>query len=154
MLTIAKDSRIGSRVLAAIVVLITSVVLVNATTSLTVPNAATYPWTLPPGGSFNVGVPALDRPVFLMGVCTTVGDRGIGQVSILRATAAPGFLMWTGLESATPSGVTSGFSATPGTHIVYFDFAHTIDVQVLTATAFRVHNTGTSLKTGAITMIW
>ena len=151
-----KWSTRAGKLLAAGVILSTTVVLINATVALTVPNAITYPYSLAAGGTFNVSFPsvAYDRPALLMGTCTTVGVRGVGQVTILRPSAAPTFLEWTGLESISGSAITSGFSDVEGTHIVYLDFAHEVDIEVLNGSVFRVHNESSGTRTGNITMIW
>jgi len=136
------------------VILITSVVLVNATMTITLPNAVSFPFNLAPGGTMGIAVPTIDRPVLLMGATHTVGFRGIGHVSILRANAAPGLIMWTGLESAAGSAITSGFSSALGTHVVYIDFAHQVDIQVLNAAGVRVRNGAGAPRAGNVTMIW
>jgi len=151
-----KWSTRAGKLLAVGVILSTTIVLINATVTLSVPNAATYPYSLVAGGTFNVGVPtgAYDRPMLLMGTCTTVGVRGVGQVTMLRPSAAPTFLEWTGLESISGSTITSGFSDVLGTHIVYLDFAHEVDIEVFNGSAFRVHNESSGTRTGNITFIW
>jgi hypothetical protein len=149
------SSRAG-KLLTGVVILATTVVLVNATVTLAVPNAVTYPYSIAAGGSFNVGVPypALDRPILLMGTCTTIGVRGVGQVTMLSPLVAPTFLEWTGLESISGSTITSGYSDVLGTHIVYLDFAHEVDIEVYSGSVFRVHNESSGTRTGHITMIW
>src|SRR5437868_10051810 len=92
-----KWSTRAGKLLAVAVILTTTVVLINATVTIGLPNAVTYPYSLAAGNSFNVGVPIYDRPMILMGTCTTVGERGVGQVTMLRPTVAPFFLEWTGL---------------------------------------------------------
>jgi hypothetical protein len=154
-----KYSLLGARAAALIILLITSAVVVNATFSFTVPNAITYRYSLPAAQNFNVGISpsAYDRPILLMGTCVTVGDRGVGHVSLLRPSVAPLFLMWTGVESdsgAPTAATTSGFSDVLGTHIVYIDFAHTVDIEVFSGSAFRVHNGSAALKEGWVTMMW
>lgn len=153
-----KFSLLGARIAAAIVVLITSVVLVNATMTISVPNAVTYSYSLSPGLQFNVLVPTIDRPVHLMGTCITPGFRGAGHVTLLRAGATPALLMWAGLEtegSAGPSIITSGWTAGgTGTHILYLDYGRQCDVEVLGTTAIRVNNGAASHRVGWITMIW
>lgn len=150
---VQHSKRLLTRFLAGLVIIITSVVMVNAVTTLSVPNAVTVTFALPAGGVMAVAVPTIDRPILLMGSTHTVGDRGVGHVSLLRANDAPGFLMWTGLESQ-PSGLTQGFSATAGTHILYIDFAHQVDVQVHNATAIRVRNLSGGARTGRLTMVY
>ena len=154
-----KWSTRAGKLLAGVVILGTTVVLINATVTLTVPNAITYPYSIAAGGAFNVGVPigAYDRPMILMGTCTTVGERGVGQVTMLRPLAAPTFLEWTGLESPSIAGtatITSGYSDILGTHIVYLDYGNHVDIEVFSGSVFRVHNESSGTRTGNITMIW
>jgi hypothetical protein len=95
-----------------------------------------------------------DTPVQVVGTCTTFGDRGIGQVSLLRAGAVSDFLEWVGLDSTSGAAITEGFSAAPGTKIVFIDFDHTVQIEVNDATSFRVLNTSGSAATGTVTVIW
>jgi hypothetical protein len=151
-----KWSTRAGKLLALGVILSTTVVLINATVTLGVPNAVTYPYSFAAGATGNYAVPtaAYDRPMLLMGTCTTVGVRGVGQVTMLRPSATPTFLEWTGLESISGSTITSGFSDVLGTHIVYLDFAHEVDIEVFSASAFRIHNESSGTRTGNITFIW
>jgi hypothetical protein len=151
-----KWSTRAGKLLAVGVILSTTVVLINATVTLSVPNAVTYSYSIAAANTFNIVVPptARDRPMFLMGTCTTVGVRGVGQVTMLSPAVAPNFLEWTGLESISGSTITSGFSDVLGTHIVYLDFAHEVDIEVLNGTAFRLHNESTGTRAGNITLIW
>jgi hypothetical protein len=64
------------------------------------------------------------------------------------------FLEWTGIESPAAAAITSGFSSVAGTHIVYLDFSHLVDIQVDTADSFRIHNGNTVAQTGQVTLIW
>lgn len=106
-----------------------------------VPNAATFSYNLAPGATSGaVAVPVVNVPVLLQGVNTTVGDRGSGFVSILRASAAPALLMWAGLNSQ-PSSIAQGFSSAAGVDIFFTDFAHQVTVEVASATSVMVHST-------------
>jgi len=154
MQTISNLSKTwGTRILALLVLGLTSMVLVNATITISVPNAVSFPFNIPAGSTMTIGVPAIDRPILFMGATTTVGDRGVGHVSLLRANAAPGFLMWVGQESQ-PTAITQGFSATAGTHIVYIDFSHLVNVTVNNATSIRIRNAAGSARAGVVTMIF
>jgi len=153
-----KLSRFGSRFLAAIVILGTSVVMVNSVTtlSLAVPNAVTFSYFLGGGGLgpvFTLPAAAANRPMLVMGCNITVGNRGVGHVSLLRATAAPAFLMWVG-QNSDPTSITQGFSAVAGTDIVFIDFAHDVSIEVASASAIRVHNINAAAQTGIVTLIW
>ena len=45
-------------------------------------------------------------------------------------------------------------SAAAGTHIVYLDFSHQVDIQVASADTFVVHNASSGTRTGNVTVIW
>jgi hypothetical protein len=87
-----------------------------------------------------------------MGTQTANGFRGVGQVSMLHI---PGqFLEWVGLESAPLAKITSNYSSTFGTHIVYLDWDASVDLQVFNPDSFVVHNGSISTATGNVTLIW
>jgi hypothetical protein len=69
-----------------------------------------------------------------------------------RSPAA--FLEWVGLESTAGAAITQGFSGAAGTHILYLDFAHQVDIEVNTPDSFRVHNGAAAVRTGNVTLIW
>jgi hypothetical protein len=81
--------------------------------------------------------PVAGQAVLVMGtvtVGTDCGSPGVGEVTLLRAAAgsfSTAELIWTGLESpgSSPSVITSGASATPGTHILYLDTGHRVDLE-------------------------
>jgi hypothetical protein len=122
--------------------------------TITTPNSATFSYNLAPGGISTGFTPVFGRPVLVMGVNTTIGNRGVGQVALLRSGIAPTFLEWTGLESPAASAITSGFSSILGTHIVFLDFAHTVDIEVNTPDSFRIHNSNAAAQAGNVTLIW
>jgi hypothetical protein len=144
--------RFGSLVLAALVAILTVSVLVHATQTISTPNAAFVSYSLAAGANSLAITPAANQAVLVMGTQTTFNFRGVGFVTLLRIPSS--FLEWTGLESIAGSAITSGFSGTPGTHIVWLDFAHQVDIQVNTADTFRVHNGSGAVRTGNVTLIW
>ena len=153
-----KLSRFGARLSAAIVVLGTSVVMVNSVTTLTlaVPNAVTFSYALPGGGlgpSFTFPAAATQRPLLVMGANITVGNRGVGHVSLLQARTPPSFLMWVG-QNSDPTSITQGFSDVAGTPILFIDFAHDVSIEVANAFSIRVHNVNAAAQTGIVTLIW
>ena len=154
MIPITKPSRQAAFVLAAVVALVTSVVVVNATTTLTLPNSARVTYSLAAGANSAAITPAAGLPVLVMGVGTTIGFRGVGQVTLFRPTVAPLFIEWTGLESPAAAAITSGFSGAAGTHILWLDFSHQVDIQVNTDSTIRVHNGSGAVKEGNLTLIW
>jgi ABC-type spermidine/putrescine transport system permease subunit II len=100
-------------------------------------------------------VPAVNTPVSMTCTQNQVGFRGVGQATILRiGSTPPQFLEWVGMDIATTA-VTSGFSATAGTHVVYCDYVgKTVDLQVKDQNSLQIQNTGSSTATGVITFIW
>jgi hypothetical protein len=100
-------------------------------------------------------VPATDTPISVTCVQNAVGFRGVGQATLLRVgSTPPNFLEWVGTDIATTA-ITSGFSATAGTHIIYCDYVgKTVDLQVQDANHVQIVNTGGSNATGVITFTW
>jgi len=158
-----KARHFGSLVLATVVAILTLSVMVHATQVITTPNAAFFSYSLANGASSAAITPVRNQSVLVMGTQTAQGFRGVGQVTLLHlnmpGTFGP-FLEWTGLESpccgANTGGsvITSGFNFTAGTHIVWLDFNHTVDIQVQTGDTFVVHNASGFTATGNVTMIW
>jgi hypothetical protein len=89
-------------------------------------------------------------PVALLGTCVTSGARSVGQVSLQRVPNT--FLVWVGLESTAGATITQGFSSIVGTHIVYLDSVHTLDIQVNDANSFRIHNGNAFPMAGLVTL--
>jgi hypothetical protein len=114
--------------------------------------SAVIKYSLANGASTTPFKPVGNRPVLVMGVQTALGFRGVGQVTLLRVPS--NFLEWTGIESPSGAAITSGFSSSPGTHIVYLDFDHTVDVEVNDADSFIIHNASGVQATGSVTVIW
>jgi hypothetical protein len=147
--------RLGQGLVAGIVATLTCAVVAQAVQTVTTPNAATFSYTnLGAGLTSAAFTPVFGRPVLVMGVNTTIGDRGVGQVTLLRSGIAPTFLEWTGLESPAAAAITSGFSGVAGTHIVFINFAHNVDIEVNTPDSIRVHNESGILQSGNVTLIW
>jgi hypothetical protein len=148
-----KFSRPAVILLATVVAIITSVVVANATQTITTPNAAFISWSLAGGANSAPITPAASRSVLVMGCCTnTAGDRGVGQVSLLRTPST--YIQWVGLESPSNAAITAGGTATPGTHIVYIGTAQSVDIRVASADTIQVHNGLSIPLTGNVTLIW
>lgn len=147
-----KAIRLGSLLLAALVATITLSVVVHATQVITTPNAAFFTYSLASGANSAPITPVANQSVLVMGNCTTFNFRGVGFVTLLRIPAS--FLEWVGLESTSGAAITQGFSGTPGTHIVFLDFSHFVDIQVHTADTFVVHNGASFANTGNVTLVW
>src|SRR5438270_3726546 len=113
---IQKFSQSGVILMATVVAIITSMVVANATQTITTPNAAFITYNLAAGANSAAITPATNRSVLVMGCCTTLGDLGVGQVSLLHSPST--WIEWVGLESSGGA-IATGFSGTAGTHIVY-----------------------------------
>jgi hypothetical protein len=115
------------------------------------PRRAVIPFNLAPGAnSAPIALPA-NRPVFVMGVTTTLDAAGVGHVTLLR-TDPPHLIVWNGLES--PGVITSDFNDLAGTHIVYIDREEKVDIEVNSAATIRIHNGDTETQAGNVTLIW
>jgi hypothetical protein len=138
--------------LVGVVATLTLAVVAQATQTITTPNAAFISYNLAPGANSAAIFPAANQSVLVMGTCTTLNFRGVGHVTMLRIPAS--FLEWVGLESHAGAAITQGFSGVAGTHIVYLDFSHQVDIEVNTTDSFRVHNGAAARRTGNVTLIW
>src|SRR5207237_7652618 len=127
---IQKFSRPGVILLATVVVIITTMVVANATQSLTTPNAAFISYSLASGANSAPITPATSKSVLVMGCCTTSNDESVGQVSMLHIPS--NYIEWIGVESynGSTSTITSGISFVATTHIVFIDYAHRMDIQI------------------------
>jgi hypothetical protein len=150
---IQKFSRPGVIVLATVVAIITSMVVANATQSITAPNAAFISYSLAAGANSAAITPATNRSVLVMGCCTSF--NGVGQVSLLHLPS-PGGIGWAGLESysGTPVANTGGLTTGAGIHIVWIDFSHQVDIQTASADTILVHNGSTGTRAGNVTLVW
>ena len=118
----------------------------------TVANAISASYFLGPGQtSASIFVPSF-VPVHLVGVQLTFNFRGVGEVALLSVSSF--FLEWVGLESTAGAKITEGFSGVPGTHIVFLDFSHQVDVQVASPITIRIHNASTGTRFGSVTLTW
>ena len=119
---------------------------------LLAPNKTVFNYSLAPSANSVAHTVPANVPVLVMGVCTSLGVRGVGQVTLLHI---PGFFIeWTGLESPSSCGFTCGYSGTAGAHIVYIDYSHQVDIQVASPDTIRVHNGSGAVRTGNVTLIW
>ena len=139
--------------MATVVAIITSMVVANATQTFATPNSAFISFSLAAGANSAAITPASNRSVLVMG-CTTSGSQGVGHVSLFHSS---GFIEWVGLESynGAPSTITSGASSTAGSHIVYIDFDHQVDIQVASKDTILIHNGSTTFTlAGNVTLVW
>ncbi len=150
---IQKFSRPGVILMATVVAIITSIVVANATQTITTPNAAFISYNLAAGANSAPITPAGNRSVLVMGCCSDQsGDEGVGQVSLLRIPSA--FIQWVGLESTFNAAITQGVKLTAGDHIVFIDRNHQVDIQLASADTIRVHNGASATRAGNVTLVW
>ena len=149
---IQKHSRPLVIFLAIVVAILTSVVVANATQTITTPNAAIVSYNLAANTSSSVITPASNKPVLLMGCCTTNG--GVGQVSLHRFLGSQ--IDWAGFESpwSGAAAMTVGISNQTGTHIVYIDTSHVVDIKTASIDTILIHNAAGATWAGNVTLIW
>src|ERR1700691_799626 len=151
-MTNKRFSRAGTLLLTGFVAVLALPVGVHAAQPITTPNAAEVKYSLAAGANSAAVTPAASTPVLVMGVQNDLGYRGVGQVTMLHVPSS--FLEWTGIESPASAAITSGFSGTAGTHIVYLDYSHLVDIQVASTDTFIIHNANTIAMAGVVTLIW
>jgi len=134
------------------VAVVTLTILAHAVQTVVTPNGLYVTYNLPAGATSAAVTPAPNTPVLVMGVQTNLGYRGVGEVTLMRVPS--NFLEWSGLESPYSATITSGYSGTPGTHIVYLDYSHLVDIQVKTTDSFVIHNANTIAMAGHVTLVW
>jgi hypothetical protein len=63
-------------------------------------------------------------------------------------------MTWVGLESQPNAVITQGINGIAGTHIVYIDLQHGVDIQVASVDTIRIHNASGDTVVGNVTLIW
>lgn len=150
-----KLSRLVPLLGAAVIATLTFAVVVHASgfyIFVSAPQEFTFSYSLSPGAKTGPVTPLAGIPNQIIGVDTTLGYRGVGEVSLLRIAGS--FLEWTGLETPNGAAITSGFSGSAGTHIVYIDFSHSVQVEVNSPDSFVVHNRSTSVTHTGVVDLW
>lgn len=138
--------------LAFAVAVLTLAVVGKAAQTVTVPNAVNITYNLAAGANSGLITPVSNQAILMIGSQTSLGYRGVGMATLLHVPAS--FLEWTGVESPYNAVITSGFSGTAGTHILYLDFSHLVDVQVAGTDTILIHNANTIAQTGNLELIW
>lgn len=134
------------------VIVVTGHVVARAAVTFTTPNSATVNYALVSGATSAAITPATNQPVILIGANTGSTNFSISTVTLVHIPST--MIRWVGLEANPSSTVVHGGSATPGTHVVYLDFSHTVDVEVFSADQFVIHNGSTTSNSGTIKLIW
>ena len=134
--------------MVTVVAIITSMVVANATQTITTPNAAYITYNLAANTTSAPIMPVTNKSVLVMGCCTT--NRGVGHVSLLHSPGA-GFV-WAGVDYA--GGVTQGSDNMGGRHIVYLDSLGYVEIVTASADTILIHNADTVTKAGNVTLLW
>jgi hypothetical protein len=128
--------------------------------SFTGVRSRTIPYDIAPGAdSAPIPLP-LDVPVLVMGTQILAGYLGVAQATLMSTTVNGDWdevfpvVQWVGLESALGSVITSGYQWNPGTHILYLDYNHTIELVIAGPNSIRVHSGGIFRGKGVIRLIW
>jgi hypothetical protein len=140
---------------ASIVGLATFAVVANAGQAVPL-NRVSANYTLSPGTNSGNFTPKSNTPVIILAsqVGTVCGcDDVNSSLMTVVNSSVDGELVWNGFES-TAGGLTEGFSPTAGTHIMYIDFGHVVDLQVTNATSFHVHNGNSETMNGTVTLLF
>jgi hypothetical protein len=148
----SRSSRVSRLLLAAFVAVVALNIGMHATQTISTPNASKISYNLAAGASSTTVNPAENVPVLVMGVQNNLGYRGVGQVTMLHVPSS--FLEWSGIESPASATITSGFSGAAGTHVLYLDYSHLVDIQVESTDTFIIHNANSIAMAGVVTLIW
>lgn len=111
-----------------------------------------FKYNLAPGANSQVIALPGNKAVALLGTQLTVNFRGVAQATLLRVPNT--FIEWVGIESTDKAAITQGYSSKAGTHILYLDFSHEVDVRVNSANNIIVHNASNGVRTGQITLTY
>ena len=144
--------RFGVVVASFVVIMTVAEVVGRATTILTTPNTAVIAYSLTAGATSAAITPAASTGVLLVGTNTNSTNFSVGSISLVHISGT--LIRWVGLEAPPSATITQGGSTSPGTHVVYLDSSHQVDVEILSADQLVVHNKATSTQTGTVKLIW
>ena len=135
-----------------IVTMLLAGVVGKAATTLTTANSAVTNYNLAAGATSSAITPPTNTGVLLLGSNSTSTNFSVGSVNLVHVSGKE--IRWTGLESPPSGSIVHGASTTPGTHVVFLDYAHQVDVEILSADALVVHNKSTTAQAGSVKFIW
>jgi hypothetical protein len=126
-------------------------VVSEAASTITAPNSSVVSFSLTAGGTSAGFTPPTGSGVLLLAMDTTTANFGVGNISLAHITGTE--IRWVGQESSTGA-ITHGGTTAPGTHVVYLDASHKVDLEILSADSLVIHNGMTTTQAGKVTMIW
>jgi hypothetical protein len=109
-------------------------------------------YSLAAGASETFAIPAVNTPVQLSCTQNVFDNVGEGQATIIRSTTDV-LLDWVGIDYFSGA-IARGFSATPGTHIIYCDFRGQVSIEVASATSIKVVNNSSGTQTGTLMFVY
>jgi len=109
-------------------------------------------YSLAAGASETFAIPAVNTPVQLSCTQNVIDNVGEGQATIIRSTTDV-LLDWVGFDYFTGA-ISRGFSAVPGTHIIYCDFSGRVSIEVASATSIKVVNNSSGTQTGTLMFVY
>jgi hypothetical protein len=158
MSVVNRLTRTSGKILALIVAITTLAIVSNAVQTISTPNASSVAYNLAPGANSPDITVSANTPVLVSAICTTVGRRGVTQVTMHRTSLAPLFLQCVGLSSpAGPTVVSDWWPGGGSAHISWVDFAHQVELRVVSAGTFDVQSlipAGGPAATGSVKLIW
>jgi hypothetical protein len=153
MLPLSNAVKPAAIAIAGLVLMLTAIsVQRGVAAAQDVPRESVVTYKLAAGASLVINSPAYNKSIWVMGCNTTSGDRGVGHVALQSVEG--NFLEWTGLNSAYNGTITSGFSASAGTHIVQIDYDGYVNINVASDNSFEVTNSTGGTEAGFVTMMW
>jgi hypothetical protein len=143
---------------AVTVATVTLAVTAHAVQTIRTANAFTMSFSLSPGQGTGAITVAANSPTLVMGDTTPGNDPGLSEMTV---ATAPVSIMWNGIESnggGFTTGVNDGFA---GTHMMFIDNMHCVDIEVNSANSFKVVSSNTircsSIPpplSGQVTEVW
>jgi hypothetical protein len=148
-----RVSRMAGLLSAVLVATLAFALAAHAVQTITTPNAVTIAYSLAADADTGAITPPANLPVYVMGDQTNEGCVGSSFMTVVNSAGQDDELVWNGIES-NGGGVTTGFSSVAGTHIMFIDFCHKVQLEVANSTSFVVHNLNSIAQKGNVTEIW
>jgi hypothetical protein len=124
-----------------------------------VANVSVIQWSLASLAlSAAISLPVINEGVLVIGITTTDGRMGVGQMTIYRGVASTGtpFMVWTGLHSWINPAVTGNLAwgfVGGDADAVYIDADHQVLIRAY-GDSLRVVNGANSARAGNVKLIW
>jgi hypothetical protein len=147
-----RARRFGVVAVAVLVLFSVAEVVSKAAVTFATANSSIAPYTLAAGATSGGITPPANTPVVMMGSNTTATNFSIASVNVVHVPSTQ--IRWVGLESPPSAAIVQGATSTPGTHVMYLDYNHQVDLEILSADQVVIHNAATTTQTGTVKLIW